>query len=202
MIPIKASREILPNNKVEILSYGKDSVVGPFIDQKTAAPFKLSFKLKIENQLIDFQTKISGEQNALNLSACILFLYQSNFSLASIRKSIQDLRLVKQRQQIKGNYQNTLVIEDYAHHPTAVRFTLDQLKKDYAGKSLCVVFGPHSAMARTNIYTDQYIDVLSGANKVIVLNPQKENKLKKYKDLDLHQLSNGPRKKELFLLDS
>jgi UDP-N-acetylmuramate: L-alanyl-gamma-D-glutamyl-meso-diaminopimelate ligase len=75
---------------------------------------------------------------------------------------------VKRRQEIKGEKRGILVIDDFAHHPTAVRATIEAVKAAYPGRRLWAIFEPRSNTSRRNIFEREFSRALALADRVVV----------------------------------
>ncbi len=75
---------------------------------------------------------------------------------------------VRRRQEIKGSARGVLVIDDFAHHPTAVRETIEAVRAAYPGRRLWAVFEPRSNTSRRNIFERDYTEALARADRVIM----------------------------------
>ena len=75
---------------------------------------------------------------------------------------------VKRRQEIRGERRGVLVIDDFAHHPTAVRETIDAVSAAYAGRRLWAIFEPRSNTSKRNIFEREFAHALARADRTIV----------------------------------
>jgi len=75
---------------------------------------------------------------------------------------------VKRRQEIRGERRDVLVIDDFAHHPTAVRETIDAVRDAYAQRRIWAIFEPRSHTSRRNIFEAEFAGALARADRVIV----------------------------------
>lgn len=166
--------------------YGKDSEVGPY--DITSKDNIWSFKLKIHGNEYSFSTNVYGHHNILNISACILLLFSLDYSIEEINESIKNLKMVKRRQEYKGKINQSLFIDDFAHHPSAVEVTLEAIKSKYPDHSVTVILEPMSASSRSNLFQKEYEKVLSKAQEVVILRPVKDNQIKNYKNLDVDKI--------------
>ncbi len=82
--------------------------------------------------------------------------------------SLSDFRGVKRRQEIILDTPNLKAIEDFGHHPTALKLTIESLRQKYPGFKLIACFEPRSNTARTNIFQDRFADALSLADAAYV----------------------------------
>jgi UDP-N-acetylmuramate: L-alanyl-gamma-D-glutamyl-meso-diaminopimelate ligase len=75
---------------------------------------------------------------------------------------------VKRRMEVRGEARGVVVIDDFAHHPTAVRETIDAIRQKYAGRRIVAVFEPRSYTAQRREFQDDYIRAFSGADVVVL----------------------------------
>ena len=75
---------------------------------------------------------------------------------------------VKRRQEIRGERRDVLVIDDFAHHPTAVRETIEAVKAAYQGRRLWAVFEPRSNTSKRNIFEKEFAGALALADRIII----------------------------------
>lgn len=166
-------------------------------------PTETSFELKINNEAIGFKTSLVGTHNILNLVSCILFLLEENFNIQDIKKAVESLNLVKRRQEVRGHYQKSIVIDDFAHHPRAVALTLDGIRNQYPNKKLITVFEPISSTARSNIFQKEFAASFENTDTVIIANAQIKTTVKKGDNLDYTLLKNDIEKfgNKVYLVD-
>ena len=84
---------------------------------------------------------------------------------------------VKRRQEIVGEKKGVLVLDDFAHHPTAVRETIAAVKEKYRGRRLVAVFEPRSNSSRRNIFQEIYASSFEGADIVMIPEPTMMEKI-------------------------
>lgn len=169
--------------------YGSDSIEGPkIISAKTG---NTTFSLRLGDREEIFETNLVGLQNILNLSSVILFAFSKNISADKLKKSIGDLKMVKRRQEVRGTYKGSLVIDDFAHHPRAVSLTFDSVKQKYPEKDIVVIMEPGSATARSDIFQEEFLQALYPVDRVIVAKPPKPTSISSRGNLDCYKMVNG-----------
>ncbi len=173
--------------KKDAISYGLKLESGPAKIETHHGVTR--FVLQLQGKEESFETNIIGPQNILNLSACILFCIKEGFPLSQIKESIKNLKNVKRRQELRGKYNNLLVIDDFAHHPTAITLTLEAIRKTYPQKPIHVVFEAVTSTARSNAFQKQFADSLSTATSVLVANPKIPTNAKQFENLDYSLLT-------------
>jgi UDP-N-acetylmuramate: L-alanyl-gamma-D-glutamyl-meso-diaminopimelate ligase len=155
----------------------------PTINEATA--HHTTFTLNWQGQKIAFTTNLVGHHNILNLSAVLLFGLKEGFNVASLQQAVQNLSLVKRRQEVRGVYQGSVVIDDFAHHPRAVAETIKAVQTAYQGKEVVVVFDPHSATARSDIFEKEFTASLSLVKHVCLTAIDRPTSVKNHQDINL-----------------
>ncbi|MCT4642082.1 MAG: Mur ligase family protein [Bacteriovoracaceae bacterium] len=170
-----------PNTKV--LSYGSLNPKDIKLEAK-GSHFTVSFN----NTNYDFSTNVVGLHNILNITSCILVLFEDGFSYEKLKDAVSELSLVKRRQEERGFYKDMLVIDDFAHHPRAISLTVDAIKTKYPTKKIITVFEPVSATARSNYFQNEFKDSLLNSDQVIIARSGIKTTAKSNKDLDCEKL--------------
>ena len=112
-----------------------------------------------------------GKHNALNSLAVIAVLDRIGLDKEAIIAGLRSFEGVRRRQEVRGVINNITVIDDFAHHPTAVRETLTALKQAYEGHRLVAVFEPRTNSSRRQIFQKDYVLSFDQADLVIVREP-------------------------------
>jgi UDP-N-acetylmuramate: L-alanyl-gamma-D-glutamyl-meso-diaminopimelate ligase len=146
--------------------YGSGSETGPH-DVKTFENGS-EFTIVWKGEKIPFKSSVVGQHNVLNLTSCVLFLLAEGFDVARLQKAALEIGMVKRRQEVRGRYRETIVVDDFAHHPRAITVTLDAIRARFKDKKIVTIFEPISATARSNIFQNEFRDSLAGADKVII----------------------------------
>lgn len=115
-----------------------------------------------------FDLPMLGEYNARNAVAALLAVCERGISLDSACEALKRFKNVKRRQEIRGKKNGVLIIEDFAHHPTAVEQTLAAIREAYPQARLWAVFEPRSNTSRRTVFRDDYIQALGKADRVVL----------------------------------
>jgi UDP-N-acetylmuramate: L-alanyl-gamma-D-glutamyl-meso-diaminopimelate ligase len=129
-----------------------------------------------------FQTRWNGEQdnwhlplpgryNALNAAAVMIACRSRGYDRAAIARAFGTFRGVKRRQEVRGEAMGVTVLDDFAHHPTAVRLTLEGMRARYPGRRLWAVFEPRSFTARSSRFQQEFAAAFHGADQVLLARP-------------------------------
>lgn len=122
-----------------------------------------------------FRTKMIGEFNVRNCLAVIIAADAWGISQEKMQEAFDTFESVKRRMEVRGVERGVTVIDDFAHHPTAVDETLKALRQRYADDRLIAVFEPRSRSSRLSVFEDDYKKAFAHADKVIiagVFNPE------------------------------
>src|ERR1044072_6727637 len=127
------------------------------------------FEVFCENQSWgEFQTPLVGEFNLLNCLAVIIAADAWGVSREKIKRALVSFQNVKRRAEVRGEERGVLVIDDFAHHPTAVRETLRALRARYRDRRLIAVFEPRSWSSRLAVFQDDYANAFAAADYVVI----------------------------------
>lgn len=144
---------------------------------------KTRFKIFRENKFWgEFETSLIGEFNVRNCLAVIIAADAWGISKEKIQTAFDTFKSVKRRVEVRGVERGVTVIDDFAHHPTAVEETLKALRTKYDGKRLIAVFEPRSWSSRLAFFQKPYAKAFEYADYVIiagVYNTQKASELGK-----------------------
>jgi UDP-N-acetylmuramate: L-alanyl-gamma-D-glutamyl-meso-diaminopimelate ligase len=116
----------------------------------------------------EFQTPLIGEFNLLNCLAVIIAADTWGLSREVIGEALRSFKNVRRRVEIRGEERGVTVIDDFAHHPTAVRETLRGLRNRYRERRLIAVFEPRSWSSRLAVFQDEYANAFAAADYVVI----------------------------------
>ena len=116
----------------------------------------------------EFQTTLFGEFNVRNCLAVIVAADAWGVERPAIAAALATFESVRRRCEVRGEINGVIVIDDFAHHPTAVRETLTALRLKYKDRRLVAVFEPRSRTSCHATFQDAYVDAFRPADYVIV----------------------------------
>lgn len=135
----------------------------------------------------EFETNLIGEFNVRNCLAVIIAADAWGISKAKIQEAFDTFKSVKRRMEVRGTVADVTVIDDFAHHPTAVEETLKALRMKYGGRRLIAIFEPRSWSSRLAVFQEPYSKAFSYADYAViagVYNTSKASELGKVLDVD------------------
>ena len=127
--------------------------------------------LKNGKKFLTLSTPIYGRHNMSNLLSAVALTDFLGISPTVISDAVETFRGVKRRQEILAERQGILVMDDFAHHPTAVSETIWAVKKKYRDRRLIAVFEPRSNSSRRNIFQTKYSSSFDGADLIMIPEP-------------------------------
>jgi len=126
------------------------------------------FRMEGAGGSLDFRLPLPGLHNAANAAGVAIVLMHLGFLPAEIARTFERFAGVRRRQEVVGEFGGILVIDDFAHHPTAVRETLRAVRGRYPGRRIVAVFEPRSNTSRRKVFQREFTTALSGADEVIL----------------------------------
>jgi len=117
-----------------------------------------------------FETPLIGDFNLLNCLAVIVAADTWGISREVIAGALRSFKNVRRRAEIRGQEGGVTVIDDFAHHPTAVRETLRGLRNRYQKRRLIAVFEPRSWSSRLAVFQNDYANAFAAADYVVIAN--------------------------------
>jgi len=140
-------------------------------------------KIRVENAISHFEVLkdgapwssmtvgLPGKHNCLNSLAICAVLHHLGVAPSTIGEGLNKFAGIKRRQEVRGVVNGITVIDDFAHHPTAVRETLAALKSGYSGRRLIAVFEPRTNSSRRAIFQNEYANAFGAADMVLLREP-------------------------------
>lgn len=119
-------------------------------------------------QLGRFETLLVGRHNVGNVLACIAVAIDRGVQPEIVRRAVAAFAGVRRRLELRGIAGGVWVLDDYAHHPTAVRETLKALRRRFPKRKVIAVYEPRSATSRRRTFQDEFADGFAHADEVIV----------------------------------
>jgi UDP-N-acetylmuramate: L-alanyl-gamma-D-glutamyl-meso-diaminopimelate ligase len=137
----------------------------------------------------DFQFPLAGGYNVWNATAAAALAAHYGVPPATIAQALATFRSVKRRLEVKAEVNGVTIVEDFAHHPTAIEQTLRALRSRYRGARLWVVLEPRSNTLRRNVLQDELAQSLAQADEVVVAGIFKSDAIPEAERLDLKRVA-------------
>ncbi len=109
-----------------------------------------------------------GRCNVANGLAALAVACERGVPPEEAAAALARFRGVRRRQEVRGEASGVTVLDDFAHHPTAVRETLQAMRDRYPGRRVWAVFEPRTNTSRRKVFQRDYVDALAGADRVVI----------------------------------
>ena len=116
----------------------------------------------------EFEFSLAGEYNVLNATAAAAMAAQYGIKPAQIAEALRAFKSVKRRLEVRAEVNGVTIVDDFAHHPTAIAQTLTALRTRYAGRRLWAVLEPRSNTLRRRVFQQELADALALSDAAIV----------------------------------
>lgn len=173
------TKDVINHAKCEVETYGfsaeADWHVADYKFENGHGRFTLNHKGKEVGQ---FHLPMIGRHNVLNSVAVTAMALKCGLSADAVAEGLKGFKGIKRRQEIVGEKNGVTVIDDFAHHPTAIHLTLEGAKDAWPGHRVWAVFEPRSATSRRKIFEDQLPESFRLADRTIIADlfaPEKVN---------------------------
>jgi len=133
----------------------------------------------------DFEFTLAGEYNVCNATAAAAMAAGYGIPVEDIQHALRTFRSVKRRLEVKAQVNGITIIDDFAHHPTAIAGTLTALRSRFPGSRLWVILEPRSNTLRRNVFQHELANSLALADEVIVAGVFKSDSIPQAERLDL-----------------
>jgi UDP-N-acetylmuramate: L-alanyl-gamma-D-glutamyl-meso-diaminopimelate ligase len=148
-------------------------------------PDKTSWRVMRSGQpWAHFEFQLAGEYNVLNATAAAAMAAHYGISTESIASALRDFKSVKRRLEVKAEINGITIIDDFAHHPTAIAETLKALRTRYDGRRLWAVLEPRSNTLRRNVFQHELVQSLRLADRVVLAGIFKSEAIPEQERLD------------------
>ncbi|MBP2683108.1 MAG: mpl, partial [Deltaproteobacteria bacterium] len=126
------------------------------------------FRMTGGGRALDFRLPLPGLHNAANAAGAAIILMRLGFPPERIAAAFEGFAGVRRRQEVVGEFRGVLVLDDFAHHPTAVRETVRAVRGRYPGRRIVAVFEPRSNTSRRKVFRKEFAAALAEADEAIL----------------------------------
>jgi UDP-N-acetylmuramate: L-alanyl-gamma-D-glutamyl-meso-diaminopimelate ligase len=133
----------------------------------------------------DLEFELAGEYNVLNATAAAAMASHYGIAAAQIKEALATFKSVKRRLEVKAEVNGITIIDDFAHHPTAIEQTLKALRTRYPGRRLWAILEPRSNTLRRNVFQPDLVHSLSLADQVVLAGIFKSEAIPEHERLDV-----------------
>ena len=138
----------------------------------------MTFSVTREGEEVgQFTTRLVGEHNLYNQVAAVAALIREGLSAEDLQKGFASFKGIRRRQEIRGDPGGVTIVDDFAHHPTAVKVTLDALRMRFGQRRLWTVFEPRTNTSKRKLFQEAYTQVFGASDRVIIASPGDQSRI-------------------------
>jgi UDP-N-acetylmuramate: L-alanyl-gamma-D-glutamyl-meso-diaminopimelate ligase len=195
--------KLIPHAQCPIITYGLGSSCEVHAEKISFSSAGVKFELIEKNKnLGEFRSPLPGRHNLQNLLGVLALILRApspstgegwgegdNAHLNHLQNAVSKFQGVKRRQEIKGIAKGITIIDDFAHHPTAVAETIDAIRTQYPTQKIWAIFEPRSNTSRRAVFQKDYAQALAHADEIVIAKVFMPEKVKNAPLLDETKLA-------------
>ena len=169
---------LLPRATCRVEGYGLSPSSAWQLTDISLKPPETRFAVRYKGEPFgEFSTSMIGEHNLLNTLAALGVAHHLGIDATSLAEGLAGFRGIKRRQEVRGVRRGIAVIDDFAHHPSAVRETVRAVKSFYGRRRLLAVFEPRTNTSMRDVFQEIYPTCFDPADLVCIRKPPLLNKI-------------------------
>ena len=162
-------REVLSSARCTAVPYGCGRGEGWRGHVGSSGPEGMEFEVTRDGGLFGlFRVPMTGLHNLRNILGVMAVAHSRGVQAQAIAEGLRKFSGVKRRQEVRGVAAGVVVIDDFAHHPTAVRATLQATRDRYPGQRIWAVFEPRTNTTRRSVFQEEYARSFDDADRIIL----------------------------------
>jgi UDP-N-acetylmuramate: L-alanyl-gamma-D-glutamyl-meso-diaminopimelate ligase len=169
---------LIKDRPYRVITYGSDkNALWRLGDVSIDPPwtfFQVLYQGKVQG---NFKTRLIGEHNLLNSLPVIAIAHELMIPVEVIGRAFESFKGIKRRQEVRGEKKDIIVMDDFAHHPTAVRETIQAVKPHYPNGRLVAVFEPRTNSSMRNVFQHVYPMSFEDADLICIRTPSRIEKI-------------------------
>jgi len=170
--------------------YGSKTEKGWKISNLQFGPERTRWRVVLDGKgWAELEFSLAGEYNVWNATAAAALASASGIDIGDIKNALSTFRSVKRRLEVKAQVNGITIIDDFAHHPTAIVGTLTALRSRYPGSRLWAVLEPRSNTMRRNVLQNALAHSLAVADEIVIAGVFKSDAIPQSERLDLMAVS-------------
>ena len=185
----EAVAEVASEAACEVRRYGRDQEWDGVIESVDTTTGMMTFSvLHNGKRWGTFESCMVGEHNLYNQVGIAAALDREGIAPSALERGFRSFKGIRRRQEVRGEPGGVTVIDDFAHHPTAVELTLGALRLRYGGRRLWAIFEPRSNTSRRNVFQDAYSRSFDAADLTVIATPFNSSSIDEAERMDPAQL--------------
>jgi UDP-N-acetylmuramate: L-alanyl-gamma-D-glutamyl-meso-diaminopimelate ligase len=181
------NRQVVTKSFTPLVAYGSGDCDVHIKNIKFRQGF---YHFTIENNSLNLQcrTPLLGRYNIWNLTAGIVLGIHLGIADPVIQEAVATFKGVERRLNPINRIQNTLILEDFAHHPTSIRGILESVREIFPDRKIISLFEPRSWSLRRNFFQDRLSKSFSPSHEVVMKDVFEKEKIPENERLDLSRV--------------
>lgn len=164
-----ATRKVTEKAFCPVITYGFEPTNDWVASGVSIIDEQMRFHVHFKGDLYgEFSLSASGRHNVLNAVAAIIVAQGRGIRADSLQSALPTFQSVKRRMDVKGEIDNILVVDDFAHHPTAIRATIEAARLRWPGRRIWAILEPRSNSMRRRVFQDALPQSLALGDCVIL----------------------------------
>jgi len=152
-----------------VITYGFDATNDWIASEVKMVDEQMYFRVEFKGELYgEFTLPASGRHNVLNALAALIVAQGRGIRTEFIRSALATFQSVKRRMDVKGEVDGILVVDDFAHHPTAIRATIEAARLRWPKRRVWAILEPRSNSMRRRVFQDALPQALALGDRVIL----------------------------------
>ena len=185
----EAVANVVSESECEIRRYGPEQEWDGRIESIDTAKGTMQFSVLRDGKLWGtFESIMVGQHNLYNQVAIVAALDREGLTANDLRAGFEQFGGIRRRQEVRGEPGGITIIDDFAHHPTAVQLTLEALKLRFGDRRMWAVFEPRSNTSRRNVFQQQYAEAFDAADIAVIATPFNQEGIPPEDRMDADQL--------------
>jgi UDP-N-acetylmuramate: L-alanyl-gamma-D-glutamyl-meso-diaminopimelate ligase len=191
----EAPRKVTEKAFCPVITYGFDPQNDWVADDVSIDGEQMHFRVHYKaEQFGEFTLSASGRHNVLNALAALIVAQGRGIRAESIGSALATFQSVKRRMDVKGEIDHILVVDDFAHHPTAIRATIEAARLRWPERRLWAILEPRSNSMRRRVFQDALPQALALGDRVVLGHVHRSGQLADDQRLDPASIAGAVRK--------
>ena len=180
--------------KASVVTYGLNAACDVSARNVAMTEAGITFELVVAGSVaVTLLLPMTGRHNLSNALSVAALALAEGVSIEDIRRSFASFKGLKRRQEIIGQPSDVVVIDDFAHHPTAVAATIEGVQERWPTRRVIAVFEPRSNSSRRKVFEQQYAAAFNLASVAIISAPPFRHNDKEDDFMDVHAICSSLR---------
>jgi len=181
----EAMRKVTEKSFCPVIRYGFESTNDWIASDVNLENDQMHFRVHYRGELFgEFSLNATGRHNVLNALAALIVAQGRGIRREDIQKAFKTFQSVKRRMDVKGEIGDILVVDDFAHHPTAIRATIEAARLRWPNRKLWAILEPRSNSMRRRVFQDALPQALALGDHVILGSVHRAGQLSDEQRLD------------------